>query len=453
MTDPIGPVVAGKYRIRRRIGRGGFGAVYEAEHIEIGRRVAIKTIDKEFARDEERVARFRREAHAAGSIESDHIVHVFDIGDDPELGLYMVMELLVGEDLAGKLERVGKLEVEHAVDFAHQAARGLARAHAAGVVHRDLKPANLFLVSLEESTRARVKIVDFGVSKLMPTRGGPEIEAITRAGVTMGTPQYMAPEQVFGGVIDRRVDVWALGAVLYEMLAGRPAYPLLDTYEQTFMSIALGPPRPLNKAAPHVPDELVAVVGRALQHDLDLRFPDCESFADALVEAVPTMFPESARPKKKKRATASGTPRTSDSMSTSSRAVVAAIERRQRRLRVIVVSTMAFAGAVAGAALIAQLAGRSGDVREPTLDRADMTISSGKTSLSASVVKPPTPALEALSDASEPSASTHPSVVASTPKPVVKLAPPATSATTPIEKPPAPPSPTPFGAAGISSSY
>jgi serine/threonine-protein kinase len=293
VTDPIGRLVAGKYRVRKKLGKGGFGAVYEAEHVEIEKRVAIKTIDKAHAAVPERVARFKREARIAGSVESEHIVHVFDTGEDDELGLYMVMELLHGEDLASRLVRRGKLPPEEAVRIAWQAARGLAKAHAAGVVHRDLKPANVYLCAKDDrrgDSDVLVKVVDFGVSKLLGDK-----EQITRAGMTMGTPQYMAPEQVRGGNIDARADVWALGAVLYEMLAGRPAYPLLESYEMTFMSIATSRPRPLALVAPDVPAPLVAVVERALSHDAHRRYADARLLATALVEALPHVFPDALR--------------------------------------------------------------------------------------------------------------------------------------------------------------
>jgi len=145
---PIGTTLAGKYAIRKLIGRGGMGAVYEGEHVEIGKRVAIKVIEHEHARSAELAARFKREARAASAVESEHIVQVFDVGEDPKIGLYMVMEYLAGEDLAERIARAGgKLPVEEATPLVIQAARALAKAHAAGVIHRDLKPANLFVTT------------------------------------------------------------------------------------------------------------------------------------------------------------------------------------------------------------------------------------------------------------------------------------------------------------------
>jgi serine/threonine-protein kinase len=152
-SDRIGAMIAGKYRIKRRVGAGGMGAVYEGENVAIRKRVAIKVIEHQHAHAPELAKRFQREAEAASAVESEHIVQVFDIGQDPTLGLYMVMEMLAGEDLSARIEKAGgKLPVEDASAIMLQTARGLAKAHAAGVVHRDLKPANLFLTAREDGT-------------------------------------------------------------------------------------------------------------------------------------------------------------------------------------------------------------------------------------------------------------------------------------------------------------
>ncbi len=447
MSEPTpGTIVAGKYKIKKRLGRGGFGAVYEAEHVEIGRRVALKTIDRTHSANVEQVTRFRREARAAGSVESEHIVHVFDIGEDPDVGLYMVMELLAGEDLSTKLDRVGRLSVEHAVDFAHQAARGLGKAHAAGVIHRDLKPANIFLTSREEATRATVKVVDFGVSKLAPNaRVAGDDEAITRAGVTMGTPQYMAPEQVRGGVIDHRVDVWALGAVLYEMLAGTAAYPLLETYEQTFMSIAMGRPKPLAELAPWVPAPLVDVVERAMQHELSARFHDCEAFADALVTAMPSVFPDSARRRRPKLEPPPPPPSSPRENSAISVAVPLSpsMRKRRRRLRIVAFSALAVASAIALIAIGSRL-------RPPTPSESNVAAPPQATGTPLPTVTPSTTTKPSVTVVmAKVSASTpNPSAQPSAPTTALKTAP---IVAVPKQLPP--PEPTQFGAAGVSSSY
>jgi serine/threonine protein kinase len=285
---PIGATLAGKFLVKRLIGKGGMGAVYEGTHVEIGKRVAIKLIEPEHARSQDIANRFRQEARAASRVESDHIVQVFDVGQDPTFGLYMVMEYLTGEDVSTRLDRDGHIEPKVAVDIAYQSARGLAKAHAAGVIHRDLKPANIFLATRDDGLLT-VKLVDFGISKVIAAEhemSDPK-RPITRFGSAVGTPQYMSPEQAQGQNIDQRTDVWALGACLYEMLSGKQAYQQLDTYEQTIFAIVLKKPPPLEEIAPWVPAPLIGIVAKALEHDMDLRIPDCGTFAKLLYEAMP----------------------------------------------------------------------------------------------------------------------------------------------------------------------
>jgi tRNA A-37 threonylcarbamoyl transferase component Bud32 len=281
----IGTTIAGKYLVKRRIGSGGMGAVYEGEHVEIGKRVAIKVIEHEHARSAELAARFRREARAASAVESEHIVQVFDVGQDDAVGLYMVMELLAGEDLSSRLEKGGgKIPVDEAVTIATQAARALGKAHAAGVVHRDLKPANLFLTTREDGS-VSVKILDFGISKLVRPEHDAKSSTLTREGSVMGTPMYMSPEQAQGLRLDARSDVWSLASVLYEALAGRTAYDARDTYEQMIVQIVTQKPRSIESIAPWVPAAIARVIESALTHDVATRMPDASSFAKQLAEA------------------------------------------------------------------------------------------------------------------------------------------------------------------------
>ncbi len=287
-VDIVGTTLAGKYLVKRRLGAGGMGAVYEGEHVAIGKRVAIKVIHPMFAAAPEVAERFRREARAASLVESDGIVQVFDVGDDQAVGLYMVMELLQGEDLAQRLVREQRLPVPVALDVALQAARALAKAHAAGVVHRDLKPANLFLSRREDGT-LQVKILDFGISKLTRDRGagsGDETARtspqLTRVGGVIGTPQYMSPEQAQGLAVDARTDVWSLGSLLFEALAGRSVFEEKATYEQTIIQIVTRRPDALDAVAPWGPAAVARLVGEALTPELDSRLKDCAAFADRL---------------------------------------------------------------------------------------------------------------------------------------------------------------------------
>lgn len=281
---PIGAVLAGKYEVRALLGRGGMGGVYEGVHLGIDKRVAIKLLEGHHAKDGEIAERFRREGRVASRVESDHVVQVFDVGEDETWGVYLVMEFLVGEDLHARLKRDGRLQPAAAIEIARQAARGLAKAHAAGVIHRDLKPANVFLAQKDDGTTI-VKLVDFGIARI----ANEEVRAAThtpetRSGATLGTPQYMSPEQAQGQPVDARSDVWSLGVVLYEMLAGKPAYEQLDNYEQTIFAIVRSTPPPLDDAAPDVPRDLVRLVERAMEHDLDRRIGDAATFARLLDE-------------------------------------------------------------------------------------------------------------------------------------------------------------------------
>jgi serine/threonine protein kinase len=282
----VGTTIADKYLVKRLLGEGGMGSVFEGENVELGKRVAIKVIAPMFAGSPDIAERFRREARAASKVESDNIVDVFDVGTDPVAGLFMVMEMLSGEDLSVRLEREKRLDPSLVVGIGIQVARALAKAHTAGVIHRDLKPANLFLIARDDDALA-VKILDFGISKLTtdarsPARSDPP-RALTRAGAVIGTAQYMSPEQAQGLPVDLRTDVWSLGAVLYELLAGVPAYPPMETYEQTIIQIVTRLPTPIAAVAPWVPAELAAVVHAALTPEISARLPDCGALAKRLL--------------------------------------------------------------------------------------------------------------------------------------------------------------------------
>ena len=286
----VGIAIGGKYEIRRVIGAGGMGVVCEAIHTDLGKKVAIKLIDKSMKETQLIVERFKREARALGQIQSEHIVTVFDVGADPRLGLYMVMEILTGEDLQRRLEREKKLEVKTAVMIAHQVARGLAKAHAAGVIHRDLKPANVFLTQ-RDNGQLLVKLLDFGVSKLLHDETGGA--RITGSGAPIGTPLYMCPEQAEGkDDIDGRADVWSLGAVLYEALAGAPPFADRGSYHGTIVGILTSRPKLLHDAAPWVPSELAKAVDAMLVHDRDARIASAETVTQRLLEAYPAVLPD-----------------------------------------------------------------------------------------------------------------------------------------------------------------
>ena len=285
----VGLSVGGKYEVRRVLGIGGMGVVCEAVHIDLGKKVAIKLIDKTMKESELIVARFKREAYALGQLQSEHIVDVFDVGADARVGLYMVMEHLPGEDLQSRLERDKRLDITTGVMIAHQVARGLDKAHAGGVIHRDLKPANIFLTTRDNGSML-VKLLDFGVSKLMADAGGARI---TGSGAPIGTPLYMSPEQAEGkDDTDGRADIWSLGAVLYEALAGFPPFADRGSYHGTIVGILTSRAKLLHDAAPWVPIELAKVVDAMLVHDRDARIKTAAAVTKRLLEAYPAVLPD-----------------------------------------------------------------------------------------------------------------------------------------------------------------
>jgi serine/threonine-protein kinase len=249
--------------------------VFEGEHTRLGQRVAIKILREEHARNPLLVERFEREGRAISRLRSPHIVRVLDVDTTPAGAPYLVMELLEGSDLSAELARRGSLPVAEAVDYVLQACRALAEAHALGIIHRDIKPANLFLA--REGTVRVLKVIDFGIARDLP---GGDVR-LTQTETVMGTPLYMAPEQ-FRGVrdVDARADVWALGATLYELIAGRP--PFVGTAVTIGVSILSDPPQPLEKVRPDVPPALAAIVTRTLEKDRDRRYPTASALGEAL---------------------------------------------------------------------------------------------------------------------------------------------------------------------------
>ncbi|HXK20267.1 MAG TPA: serine/threonine-protein kinase, partial [Polyangiaceae bacterium] len=255
----LGTTLGGKYRIERLLGEGGMGAVYGAVHVGTNRRVALKVISGDAARHgPEVIARFVREAKAAGAIDTQHIVQVLDFGVDEQQGVpYLAMEFLAGEDLEHLMERLGPLSPDLAMRIVAQACIGLQKAHEAGVVHRDIKPANLYLCR-RDGGEFIIKILDFGIAKVkLDHLGSSENQKLTRTGSVLGSPRYMSPEQAKGlRSIDQRTDIWSLGAVLYQALTGRTPHHDLETLGQLIIAICSEAPAPVQDFAPWVSPEL-----------------------------------------------------------------------------------------------------------------------------------------------------------------------------------------------------
>lgn len=282
-TLRAGDVVAEKYRVEKLLGSGGMAEVYAAVNLLTEKRVALKLILPALSRINEVPTRFRREALAAGRIHHPNVVTIFDAVEHRE-STCLVMELLEGETLAKRLERTPQLPLVEVIALILPAMRGVAAAHEHGVVHRDLKPENIFITLDDEGLARGCKVLDFGVSKL--SRALDVSLDITRAGNLVGTPMYMAPEQVRGSHdVDHRMDVYSIGVVLYEMIAGRPPFTG-EVYSALMVQIATTDPPPLSQFRLGVPRRITEIVARALERDVNRRFPDMLSFIRALEDAA-----------------------------------------------------------------------------------------------------------------------------------------------------------------------
>ena len=285
------PVIDGKYQLLRQLGEGGMGAVYEARHKGTGRKVAVKVIaGASLSKNPEVVSRFQREAMASGAIESQYIAQILDTGVDPATGSpYTVMELLVGDDLQQALERLGPLAPELALRVIAQAALGLRKAHESSVVHRDIKPANLFLTKREDGDVV-VKLLDFGIAKVKADQlTVAESGGLTRTGAMLGSPLYMSPEQARGKKdLDHRTDIWSLGVVLYETLAGTTPHGHLESIGELILQICSNPPRHVQELAPWVPPTIAEIVHRALSLDPAMRFQSAGEMVDAIRAQLPS---------------------------------------------------------------------------------------------------------------------------------------------------------------------
>jgi serine/threonine-protein kinase len=283
----LGHVVAGKYRLDRIIGRGGMGTVYEARHVELGRRLAVKIAAPTLLQNREFVTRFRREALAASAIESEHVPQVLDMGVDESMGLYIAMEHVRGEDLEARLGREGRLDLRVAARVGLQLGRALVKAHAAGVLHRDIKPGNVFLAARDDGTLL-VKLLDFGVSKLMSADMRSDVENGLTGTMPIGTVIYMAPEQAEGRAnIDARADLWSVGAVMFEMLAGRPPHQDMGSPHANLVQLLSRPVPLLRDVAPWVPEALASVVDRLLARDPAQRTGSAQALVDEILAAYP----------------------------------------------------------------------------------------------------------------------------------------------------------------------
>jgi serine/threonine-protein kinase len=288
--DPlIGATLGGLYLVERLIGVGGMGRVYKARHTLLGKDFAIKVLPEGRADKPDATERFLREARSASKVDNDHIVKVVNVDRDEEHRLFIVMELLEGENLAERIER-GALPLDEAIDIAAQTGDALQAAHDAGIVHRDLKPENIFLV--QRNGRDFVKVLDFGISKIKnPEHGDPKLTATDQI---VGTPLYISPELARGiDEVDHRTDVYALGVIVYEMLTGTPPFTGQNHFQLLYKHGNEAPDPPSQRSTrANIPPHVESAVLRALEKNPDERFGSMHELSAAL--AGPTV-PKRAR--------------------------------------------------------------------------------------------------------------------------------------------------------------
>jgi len=272
----------GNYRVTRLLGEGGMGMVYLAEHPTLGRRAAVKVLHPDLVSSQEMIERLFNEARAANAIGHPGIVEVSDLGVLPAGTPYIVMEFLEGQSLGARMNQGGRLSLRATLEIADQAASAVGAAHGKGIIHRDLKPDNLFLTPDPQwPGRERLKVLDFGIAKLAQ-RPATAADVRTRTGAILGTPRYMSPEQCRDSRdVDHRTDIYSLGVILYEMLAGTPPFVSSSWGEMAHMHIGVKPPD-LRALVPDLPQSIERAVARALEKEPDARFQSMDELRQAL---------------------------------------------------------------------------------------------------------------------------------------------------------------------------
>ena len=283
----IGTTLDGKYELVRLIGEGGMGAVYEATHKLIGRRLAVKFLHALYATNAEVIIRFQREAQAAAQIGHENIIEVTDMGTAQDGAPYLVMEYLEGFDVKGAIEKEGKLSTKRVAHILVQALSALQAAHNAGIIHRDLKPENIFLTS-KGVNPDYVKLLDFGISKFR-TFDSEGVKGLTQTGTVLGTPHYMSPEQARGEQnLTPQSDIYAMGVIMYQMLTGEIPFDAAN-YNALLIKILTEEPTPIEVLNPELPPALVAIVKKAMARDTTERYKTCDEMRERLLPFAPSI--------------------------------------------------------------------------------------------------------------------------------------------------------------------
>jgi serine/threonine protein kinase len=295
-----GAIVAGKYRLEEVVGTGGMGSVWRATHMGLGGQVAIKLVSAIFVRSAEALRRFDTEAKAAARIQSRHVPQVFDNGVLEDGTPYLVMELLHGESIAGRVNRLGPIPLPEVITILEQCCRALTRAHSLGIVHRDIKPENLYLAQSVDDDGYVAKVLDFGIAKVTPLT--EDARTSTRTGTLLGTPLYMSPEQARGlRSIDFRTDLYSLGLVSYTMLTARLPFSG-ETLGELLLQICVEPLPSLRAAAPALPPATEYWFQKACARQPEDRHPSAQAFVEALRVAAGVSSPNQSDSVSGKRA-------------------------------------------------------------------------------------------------------------------------------------------------------
>jgi serine/threonine-protein kinase len=293
-APPISGLLENKYELVGMIGRGGMGSVWEARHHTLGTRFAVKFIEAEYADSEEARKRFKNEAQAAATIQSKHAIQIYDHGITHDGKPFIVMELLVGEPLDKRIERLARLSLQDTARIIAQVSRGLARAHERGIVHRDLKPENIFLVKTPEDDDEIAKVLDFGIAKIQ-NHNNPAVTSSTKTGAVLGTPFYMSPEQARGlRNVDHRTDVWSLGVIAFKCVTGKLPFDG-ESVGDLLVKICTAPVPMPSQSVPGLPASFDAWFMRALEREPERRFQTVTELADGLSYAA-GMTPRGAAP-------------------------------------------------------------------------------------------------------------------------------------------------------------